>query len=201
MAAQFGAYWKHLIDWCSSQWKVIMQHSLGCAESTEVDWVGGNYRDGSTGRGGTWGGDTRGHRQGGSHTSRYKYYIFPDQVLLFFSWCIWAAAPFVVISFTLGALWPPGEPEEDEMEMEEPKICAPKQAGFDWACTWLEEEGCLHWQKIKLKGYFLRCFGLPRLLPLLFYSGVLFSLFWPLVIFQGYLVFPFFSGFVSTVVS
>ena len=26
------------------------------------------------------------------------------------SWCIWEAAPFVVICFTLGALWPPGEP-------------------------------------------------------------------------------------------
>ena len=27
------------------------------------------------------------------------------------SWCIWAAALFVVISFTLGTLWPPGEPQ------------------------------------------------------------------------------------------
>ena len=32
----------------------------------------------------------------------------------------------------------------------------------------------LHWMKIKFKGYFPRYFALPRLLPILSYSGVLF---------------------------
>ena len=27
--------------------------------------------------------------------------------------------------------WPPGEPEKDEGETEEPEVCAPKQAKFD----------------------------------------------------------------------
>ena len=49
----------------------------------------------------------------------------------------------MVIYFTLEALWPPGESEEDDGEAEEPKICAPKQFGFDWAHTWLEEGGAL----------------------------------------------------------
>ena len=31
---------------------------------------------------------------------------------------IWTAALFVVICFTLGALWPPDEPEEDRGEIE-----------------------------------------------------------------------------------
>ena len=50
----------------------------------------------------------------------------------------------MLVFFTLGTLWPPGEPEEDEGEMEEPEVCAPEQAKFDWAHTWLEEEGHLH---------------------------------------------------------
>ena len=43
--------------------------------------------------------------------------------------------------FTLGALWSLGEPEEDEGEAEEPKVCTTEQAEFDLAHTWLEEGG------------------------------------------------------------
>ena len=51
------------------------------------------------------------------------------------SWCIWAAALFVVICFTLGALWPAGEPQGDEGETEEPEVSIPEQLEFDWAHT------------------------------------------------------------------
>ena len=72
------------------------------------------------------------------------------------SWCIWAAAPFVVICFTLGALWSPGEPEEDKGETEEPQVCAPEQFKFDWACTWWRKVGHLQWMRIRLSACFLR---------------------------------------------
>ena len=47
----------------------------------------------------------------------------------------------MVICFTLGALWPPSESEEDDGEAEEPEICTLKQFEFYWARTWLEEGG------------------------------------------------------------
>ena len=39
------------------------------------------------------------------------------------SWCIWAPASLMLICFILEALWPPGEPEEDKGETEEPEVC------------------------------------------------------------------------------
>ena len=47
----------------------------------------------------------------------------------------------MVICLTLGAFWPPGESEEDDGEVEESEIFAPKKFDFDWACTWLKEGG------------------------------------------------------------
>ena len=62
------------------------------------------------------------------------------------------------------------------------------------------KEGHLYWMKIRLKDYFPRYFGFPRLLPLLFSSGVLFFFCpWLLTMLQNKLAFPFFSGSLSTV--
>ena len=47
----------------------------------------------------------------------------------------------MVICFTLGALWPPGEPEEDEGKTEELEVCAWKWFELNWAKTWFEEDG------------------------------------------------------------
>ena len=74
------------------------------------------------------------------------------------SWCIWAAAPFVVISFLLGALWPPGEPEEDEGKTEELEVCAPEQLEFDWTHTLLEEGGVPILDEDKAQGLLSRVF-------------------------------------------
>ena len=60
--------------------------------------------------------------------------------------------------FTLGALWPPGEPEEDEEETEEPKVCAPKQAKSDWTHTWLEEGGAPALAEDKAQGLLSQVF-------------------------------------------
>ena len=74
------------------------------------------------------------------------------------SWCIWAVAPFVVICFTLGALWPPGKPEEDEGETEEPKVCVPKQFEFNWTSIWLEEDGAPILDEVKAQGLLSQVF-------------------------------------------
>ena len=43
------------------------------------------------------------------------------------SWCIWAAALFLLICFMLGTLWLPGEPKEDEGDAEELDVCVLEQ--------------------------------------------------------------------------
>ena len=78
--------------------------------------------------------------------------------LSFFSLVYLAAAPFVVICFTLGALWPPDEPGKDEGETEEPEVCAPEQFEFDWAHTWLEEGGAPILDEDKAQGLLSQVF-------------------------------------------
>ena len=72
--------------------------------------------------------------------------------------------------------------EEDEEEMEEPEVCIAEQTAFDWAHTLLEEGGAPALAEDKAQGLLAQVFGLPRPLPLLFYSSV-FSLSWPPAIF------------------
>ena len=74
----------------------------------------------------------------------------------------------------LGALWSLGEPEEDEGEMEEPEDCTTEKAEFDWAHTWLEDEGAPALAEDKAQGLFVQVFCLLRPPSLLFYSSVLF---------------------------
>ena len=64
----------------------------------------------------------------------------------------------MVIHFTLEVLWSVGEPEEDEGETEEPKVCAPKQFEFYWACTWLEEGGAPILGEDKAQGLLFQVF-------------------------------------------
>ena len=60
--------------------------------------------------------------------------------------------------FTLGALSPAGEPEEDKEEMEEHKVCAPKQAKFDWAHAWLKGGGAPALAEDKAQGLLSQVF-------------------------------------------
>ena len=50
--------------------------------------------------------------------------------------------------------------EEEEGETEEPETSTKEQARFDWACIWMEEGVCWHWQRLRLRDY------LPRYFPL-----------------------------------
>ena len=84
------------------------------------------------------------------------------------------SSPLFCSLFTLGALWLQGEPEEDKGKMEEPKVCTTEQAEFNWAQTRLEEGGAPVLAGDKAQGLLAKVFGLPRPLPLLFYSSVLF---------------------------
>ena len=115
------------------------------------------------------------------------------------SWYIWAAAPFVVICFTLRALLPPGEPEEDKGETEEPEVCTPEPVlNSIGSPYWLKEgrELTSGWWKGS-RGYFPRYFCFLRLLDLsysllrfcsfFFYLG-----FWPCFKIKWY--FNFFQG-------
>ena len=57
--------------------------------------------------------------------------------------------------------------------MEELGFCTTELAEFDWACTWLEEGGMPALAEDKAQGQLVQVFGLPRPLPILFYSNVL----------------------------
>ena len=71
-------------------------------------------------------------------------YLFQISFLLYlFSGYVLAGAPLVVIFLHWELFWPPGEPEKDKGETEEPEVFASKQAKVHRACTWLEEGGVL----------------------------------------------------------
>ena len=110
-------------------------------------------------------------------------------------------SPFVVIFFTLGALWPIGEPDEEEGETEEPEVCAPKQFEFDCTCTWLEEGGALILDEDKAQGYFPSILVFPCFF--LSYSILVFHFPYPgfCLCFKTNWSSSFLSGFVSTVMS
>ena len=99
------------------------------------------------------------------------------------SWCIWGAANFVIICFTLGALWPPVEPEEDKGGTEEPAVYAPEQLEFDWALTWLEEDGPPIMDEDKALGLLFQVFQFSKA----FSSLILFwcFLFWLMIMCQN----------------
>ena len=58
-------------------------------------------------------------------------------------------------------LWLLGQTsEEEEGETEKPETSTQEQARFDWACIWMEERVCQHWQRVRLRDYLLRYFSL-----------------------------------------
>ena len=94
----------------------------------------------------------------------------------------------MVICFTLGGLWPPGKPEEDEVETEEPKVCAPEQFEFNWAHAWLEEGGALILDEEKAPGLLSQVFlfSLASSSLIFFWCFVcFFFLSWLLTMFQN----------------
>ena len=72
--------------------------------------------------------------------------------------------------FTSGALSSLCELEGDEGDKEEHKVCTTEWAQFHWACTCLEEGGAPALAKDKVQGLLAQVLGLPRPVPLLFYS-------------------------------
>ena len=77
----------------------------------------------------------------------------------------------MVICFTLGLLWPPGESEEEDGKAEEPTVRDSEHFAFDWAHTWLEEGGAPIVDEDKSQGLLSQVFWFSVFLPpfLVFY--------------------------------
>ena len=93
--------------------------------------------------------------------------------LLSFSWCILAAAPSLVICFTLEASLATKNLRKMKGKLRSLRSVLLNRPNLIGPIPGWKKEGHLYWMKIKLKGYFARYFSFPSLLAPIFSSGVL----------------------------